>query len=145
MRARSKLLTALVVGLAALGLLAAAGCGGTGNDTAGTTGTTAGTTGTTAGGQAQGTVIDITASEQGLAFQQQRVTAPAGTITLRMTNPSPLEHNIAMDRPRRVLGQVVGQGGVSEITVDLPPGEYEYYCSVPGHREGGMVGTLVVE
>ena len=24
------------------------------------------------------------------------------------------------------------------------PGEYVFYCSVPGHRENGMVGTLIV-
>ena len=73
------------------------------------------------------------------------MTAQAGRITLRMPNPSPLPHSIAVDEPERVIGEVVEQGGVSEITLDFPPGEYEYYCSVPGHREGGMVGTLVVE
>lgn len=24
------------------------------------------------------------------------------------------------------------------------PGTYEFYCTVPGHREAGMVGTLIV-
>jgi uncharacterized cupredoxin-like copper-binding protein len=54
-------------------------------------------------------------------------------------------HNISIDAPDPVEGEVVTDGGVSEITVELEPGTYEFYCSVPGHREAGMVGTLTVE
>jgi plastocyanin len=91
------------------------------------------------------TVIEIPAAEQGLAFAVTEVRAPAGEITLRMPNPSSIPHDIAIDEPRHVEGEVVGQGGVSEVTAEFEPGRYEYYCSVPGHREGGMVGTLIVE
>jgi len=36
----------------------------------------------------------------------------------------------------------------SSPTVEFTPiksGTFEYYCSVPGHREGGMIGSLKVE
>jgi uncharacterized cupredoxin-like copper-binding protein len=62
-----------------------------------------------------------------------------------MANPATLPHAIAIDEPERQEGDVVEQGGASEITIDLPPGRYEYYCPVPGHRERGMAGTLIVE
>jgi uncharacterized cupredoxin-like copper-binding protein len=40
---------------------------------------------------------------------------------------------------------VVQDGAVSTVQADLQPGEYEFYCSVPGHREGGMAGKLTVK
>ena len=71
--------------------------------------------------------------------------APAGTVTLVMENPSALEHNIAV-RGEGVdeQGEVVGQGDESSVTAELEPGEYEFYCSVPGHEAAGMKGTLTV-
>ncbi len=35
-------------------------------------------------------------------------------------------------------------GRTTALTVDLKPGEYEFYCPVDGHRELGMEGTIVV-
>ena len=35
--------------------------------------------------------------------------------------------------------------GSTELSVALDAGAYEFYCAIPGHREGGMEGTLTVE
>jgi plastocyanin len=73
-------------------------------------------------------------------------TAPPGALTIRSPNESPSEHNIALEGGGvNEEGPVVGEGDVSEIEVDLQAGEYTFFCSVPGHREGGMEGTLTVE
>ena len=40
---------------------------------------------------------------------------------------------------------VVQGGGVSEVTVDVEPGKYTFYCSVPGHRDPRMEGPLTVK
>lgn len=62
-----------------------------------------------------------------------------------MANPSQLEHNIAIKgNGVNVKGPVVGNGGTSNVNVQLKPGDYEFYCSVPGHEAGGMKGTLHV-
>jgi nitrite reductase (NO-forming) len=153
-RIAPRALILLLIAVLSIGLLAACGDdddGGSGETpTEATTAATtpeppAETTDTSGAAPAGPTVIDIPAAEAGLAFQKTAVTAPAGEITLRMENPSPLEHDISMDEPTEVMGEVVGQGGVSEITVNLPAGTYEYYCSVPGHEAAGMKGTLTVE
>jgi plastocyanin len=91
------------------------------------------------------TTLENPAHDSELRFARSSLESPAGTITLVMENPSPLEHNIAV-RGAGVdeLGEVVGQGEESRVTVDLEPGEYEFYCSVPGHDEAGMNGTLTV-
>jgi plastocyanin len=91
------------------------------------------------------TTLDNPADPSQLRFEKDSLEAPAGTITLVMENPSALEHNIAV-RGDGIdeQGEVVGEGEESTVTADLEPGEYEFYCSVPGHEEGGMKGTLTV-
>jgi len=136
----------------AIMLAVGAGCGGSDDDSGDTpappaaTSTEAPATEAPAtDAPAEATTLEIPAAVAGLAFEVTEATAPAGEITLSMPNPSPLPHNIAVDEPEKAVGEIVNTDGVSEITVTFPAGAYEYYCSVPGHREAGMVGTLTVE
>jgi uncharacterized cupredoxin-like copper-binding protein len=91
------------------------------------------------------TTLENPADPSQLRFSKSTLEAPAGTITLVMENPSAIEHNIAV-RGEGVdeQGEVVGQGQESRVAVELEPGEYEFYCSVPGHEQAGMKGTLTV-
>jgi plastocyanin len=80
-----------------------------------------------------------------LAFDTKALKAKAGTVTLVMANPSSFPHGISVsgngiDKD----GKVVQQGGTSTVTAKLKPGTYTFYCPVPGHRAGGMQGTLTV-
>lgn len=96
---------------------------------------------------AEGGTLEIPAAPSGaLAFLSTRATAPAGSVEIVSPNESPIPHNIAVRLDGRVVeGEVVETGGVSRIQADLQPGEYEFLCTVPGHAEGGMKGTLTVQ
>jgi mono/diheme cytochrome c family protein len=102
--------------------------------------------GVTKGGTARAKdgVLQIDADPSGaLAFTASEAFAPPGKIEFVMENPSPIDHNIALeDGPE---GDVVGNGGTSRFSTTLKPGQYVYLCTVPGHAEGGMVGDLTVE
>jgi plastocyanin len=91
--------------------------------------------------------IEIPADPSGaLLYTFGSATAPAGPLTMLSPNEASVPHNIALEgNGVDEVGEVVQNGGVSEISADLKAGEYAFYCSVPGHRQGGMEGTLTVE
>jgi plastocyanin len=82
-----------------------------------------------------------------LKFDKNQLTAPAGTVTITMTNPAPVPHNVAL-RGNGVdeKGDVVQGKQKSTVEAKVQPGaSYEFYCSVPGHEQGGMKGTLTIK
>jgi len=80
-----------------------------------------------------------------LAYNTKSLSAKAGKVTITMTNMSPLEHNMTIAQGSKVLGATpTFVGGSRTVTVTLKPGKYVFYCSVPGHRQAGMEGTLTV-
>ncbi len=104
-----------------------------------------------AGGGASGTakanaqnLVGIPADPTGqLAYKFKNASAKAGKATLESKNDSSVPHNIALkDGPE---GEVVQGGKTSKIEVDLKPGSYTFYCSVPGHEQAGMKGSLSVK
>jgi plastocyanin len=80
-----------------------------------------------------------------LSFDTDTLEAAAGQVRIQMENPSSIPHNVSIEgRGVNEEGRTVDQGGTSTVTAELRPGEYDFYCSVPGHREAGMEGTLTV-
>jgi plastocyanin len=97
--------------------------------------------------EAENGELEIPAAESGaLYYVFADATAPPGALTITSPNDSSVDHNIALEgNGVNEEGPVVNNGGVSDIEVDLEAGEYTFFCSVEGHREGGMEGTLKVE
>ncbi len=92
------------------------------------------------------TSLKLAANPSGqLSYNTKLLAAKAGTVTITMTNMSPLEHNVTVAEGTKVLGATpTFMGGSKTLTLKLKPGKYTFYCSVPGHRQAGMEGTLNV-
>jgi len=99
------------------------------------------------GGGATTTLSVSSPADGGLVFDPNGLTAKPGNVTIDYDNPSPVPHSIAVATSNgNVLGEVppFTDGKQSVHLTDLAPGEYVFYCPVPGHREAGMEGDLTV-
>lgn len=101
------------------------------------------------GGEAGGGggALAIEAASSGLAYASDTATAEAGAVTVDFTNPQSVGHDVAIEDSK---GETIGETeviteGESSTSVELEPGTYTFYCTVPGHREAGMEGTLTVK
>jgi plastocyanin len=127
--------------LAMFGLVA---CGDDDDDE--TTAAETTTEATTAGGG--GSTVAITAAADGtLAYDQSEVDATAGEVTIAFDNPAALSHDVAVeDDAGTELGKTdIIAEDTATTTIELTAGTYTFFCTVPGHREGGMEGTLNVK
>jgi plastocyanin len=139
-------------GLAVIAAVLAVGLSACGSSSSSSTGVankpvTPGTSSTSAAPAAGGLALAADPSGQ-LKFDKSSLTAKAGKVTIVFTNSASLAHNVTIQKG--TSGAVVGatptfQGGTKTLTVTLKPGKYTFFCSVPGHRQGGMVGTLTVK
>jgi plastocyanin len=98
--------------------------------------------------QGSATTLDVSSPEDGsLVFDPDGLQAQPGNVTISYTNPSEVPHSLAL---ATADGNVLGQtdefaGGEQSVDLtNLAPGEYTFFCTVPGHRQAGMEGTLTV-
>jgi plastocyanin len=138
-----------VAAVAALAVLGLTACGGGNNNDTTAASAPATTTATTAGGGGGGgSTIDIsTPSGSELAYNQKDASAKAGTVTIDFQNNESIPHDVAVESSS---GDELGKtdlvaSGSASTTVDLAPGSYTFFCTVPGHRQAGMEGTLTVK
>lgn len=135
---------ALVLGLLALASAGVTACGGGDQDEEAPTPAQPAEAPAEKGAE----TVRVSADPTGqLAFEQDALRAEAGTVTFEFTNDATLGHDFRVEDPQGedVGGTEVISESEQSVTLDLEPGEYTFYCSVPGHREGGMEGPLTVE
>lgn len=141
---RYPLLIAICALAAVLGLAACGGGDNNDSTTAATTDTT--TTEQSAGGG--GGTVQVAADPNGaLKFVQSSLTAPAGKDTFEFTNESSTPHDFVLEDTggTEVAKTPVITNDKATTSGTLKAGKYTYFCSVPGHRQAGMEGTLTAE
>src|SRR6187397_3123028 len=146
-----KLAVLLALALASTALVA---CGGGNDDTTTSETEAAGKanaapeSGKEEGGGGGASTVEFEADPSGeLAYTTTEASAEAGKVTIDFNNPQSLSHDVAIESSGgEEVGktELIGEGETS-TTVNLKPGKYTFYCSVPGHREAGMEGTLTVK
>ena len=148
-----KVAALLALALASVALVA---CGSSSDNSTTTTATSGGesTSGATSGGGKEessggsSSTVSFEADPGGeLAYTTTKATAKAGQVTIDFKNPQALTHDVAIeDSSGKEVGatELIASGDDS-TTVDLKPGTYHFFCTVPGHREAGMEGVLTVK
>jgi plastocyanin len=103
-----------------------------------------------AGGGESRSIVEFEADPGGeLAYTSDSETAESGEVILEFKNPQKgVGHDVAIEDSKGETVDktaVIGEGETSAEVNYLGEGEYTFYCSIPGHREAGMEGTLSVE
>jgi plastocyanin len=92
-----------------------------------------------------GGTLQLAASPTEIAFDKKQLQSRPGKVTIDFTNPSALEHDVGIEQNGKLItvSETIAKGKTS-ISADLAPGAYTFLCTVPGHAEAGMEGTLTV-
>lgn len=92
------------------------------------------------GALAADSVVTVKMADFAYALSSRVLTA--GPVTFRVQNVGAVQHDFVI--VGNVKSAILEAGGVQELQTVLAPGRYEYLCTVPGHAEAGMKGTLEV-
>lgn len=81
-----------------------------------------------------------------IRWDKAEYTATAGEIEVVMANDDNVKHILVILEGDKVVGDlelvVNKKGDIDQGTIQLEPGEYRIYCTIPGH--GGMDSLLTV-
>ncbi len=82
-------------------------------------------------------------------WEDEKLEAKAGVVNIAFTSPPGSNHNLYIVGPGAPYPLKWGTHAGSPAdklthAVELRKGTYTFYCAVPGHRAGGMEGTITV-
>ena len=96
----------------------------------------------TAGKRAGRSAATVAVSGKEYMFTPSSISVSHGAVTFRFTNRGRIGHDLNVDGKKT---PVINPGKTAAITVSLKKGTYSFRCTVPGHAQLGMKGTLKVK
>ncbi len=99
-----------------------------------------------AAAKSPGGTLQLKASPTQIAYDTTQLSSKPGKVTIDFENPAALEHDVAIEQDgKEVAKSALITEGKTSVSADLAPGTYTFLCTVPGHAEAGMEGTLTVK
>jgi plastocyanin len=71
-------------------------------------------------------------------------TLKPGKLTFDVSNDGKIQHDLAVEDGQEKKTPLIDSGKSAKLDVDLEPGKYKLYCSVPGHEQLGMKQEVTV-
>ena len=84
----------------------------------------------------------LSADRSKLKFNKTTIRAKAGRVTLRLSNPSSIPHNVGIKG--KGTSKTIGRNKTASYSATLKRGTYTFYCGVGQHERSGMKGKLIV-
>jgi plastocyanin len=93
-----------------------------------------------------GGTLKLAADPTQIAYDKTALSSKPGKVTIDFDNPSQVSHDVAIAKGSTEIAKsdLIASSSTS-VSADLAPGKYVFFCTVPGHREAGMQGTLTVK
>jgi len=86
------------------------------------------------------TSVSVTGKEY--KFTLSKKTVRHGSVTFKFKNAGKLSHDFKIAGKKT---KIITKGkSAAPLTVKLKKGKYKYVCTIPGHADKGMKGTLRV-
>ena len=88
---------------------------------------------------------DVTATETEFKIALPSTTIGAGSYRFDVKNDGKIDHDFVIKgNGVDEKTPTIGAGESATLDVDLKPGTYDVYCSIPGHKQAGMDVKLTV-
>lgn len=98
------------------------------------------------GSGAQPSQVNVIATE--FAYAPSKLSATSGPVTFVVTNKGSIEHNFVVeDSAKKKVAEIaiIVPGETTQVNAMVRPGTYAILCTLPGHKEAGMIAALQVQ